>query len=345
VNEFRARFYDGVQAIARDGLLIFDSDAKTAELRVEGIEPRVVAWADLRIEPPLGRTARRVWLDAVSHAEVADSAEYRQLEKSVAPPGWPRLVSAAESHKGAILGSLVMLVLVVLFMVKVGIPAMANSLAFKLPQSTLNSVGDQTLKTLDKSLLEPSKVSKKRQRQIREKFAQVAQRVPGLPAYRIEFRSGFHSPNAFALPSGTILVTDEMVKFVKSDDELFAVLGHELGHVRLRHGMRLVLQQTGVLLAVSFFLGDISGSLSSFGAIPIALVENGYSREFEQEADDYAVIFCLRSGMGTRPLTALFARLRKEHPSELPAWFSSHPNLSERIKRIEKLGALPAASP
>jgi len=337
VSTFRARFYDGVRAIARDASVTFDLEARRAEIWVDGESPRRVAFADLRIEPPLGRTARRVWIDAIAHAEIEDSAAFREVEKIVSPQGWMRLVSAAEAHKGAIAGSFVLLILVAVFMLRVGLPAMARSVAFKLPQSTLDSVGDQTLKSLDRLVLKPSELPLSRQEELRKKFDALAGRVPGLPKYRIEFRSHFGSPNAFALPSGTIILTDEIVKFAKSDNEIFAVLGHELGHVQNRHGMRLILQQTGVLLAVSFFLGDISGSLSSFGALPIALVESGYSRAFEQEADDFAVIFCLRSGIGTRSLTSLFARLLKTHPDELPAWFSSHPNLSARIERIEKV--------
>jgi len=345
VSEFSARFYDGLQARARDARLIFDDASRSVTLLADGLLPRVVAWKDLRIEPPLGRTDRRVWLDALSRVEVPDSAEFRKIEPLVSPGGGMRLVSALEAHRGAILASVVALVLIVILTVKVGVPAAAKSVAFKLPQETLQAAGDQTLRTLDNTLFQPSHLSAKRQRKIREKFAKLTRRVTGLPSYRIEFRSHAGSPNAFALPSGVIILTDEMVDFAKSDDELFAVLGHELGHVAYRHGMRLVLQQTGVALLASFFLGDVSSSLHAFGALPTMLLQNGYSRAFEQEADDYGIIFCLRAGLGSKPMITLFTRLRKTHPNELPVWFSSHPDLEERVRHARELTGKETAVP
>ena len=51
--------------------------------------------------------------------------------------------------------------------------------------------------------------------------------------YQLEFRhGGYIDANAFALPSGIIVMTDELVELAKSDDELISVLAHEIGHVR-----------------------------------------------------------------------------------------------------------------
>ena len=62
---------------------------------------------------------------------------------------------------------------------------------------------------------------------------------------RIVFRKGGRlGPNAFALPGGTIIFTDEMIMLSEHDDELLAVLIHEIGHVVHRNGMRTIIQDS-----------------------------------------------------------------------------------------------------
>ena len=79
-----------------------------------------------------------------------------------------------------------------------------------------------------------------------------------MPAHRIEFRKSRIGPNAFALPGGSIVITDELVALVDGDAAVVTgVLGHELGHVRHRDGMRMLLQASavGVLASNPLHLG------------------------------------------------------------------------------------------
>ena len=75
---------------------------------------------------------------------------------------------------------------------------------------------------------------------------------------------------------------------VGSDDELLAVLAHEIGHVRGRHAMRLVLQNSGLAVLLTALAGDAVGVTFLAVALPSMLLQSGYSRQFETEADDYA---------------------------------------------------------
>ena len=83
--------------------------------------------------------------------------------------------------------------------------------------------------------------------------------------------------NAFALPNGTIVVTDDLVKLAEHDDELVAVLAHEIGHVVSRHALRRVLQDSGVMLLVAGITGDIVSISSLAAALPTLLIEAKYS--------------------------------------------------------------------
>jgi Zn-dependent protease with chaperone function len=114
-------------------------------------------------------------------------------------------------------------------------------------------------------------------------------------------RSGLaRSTDAFALPSGTLVVTDELAALVTdelaalvTDDEVVAVLGHELGHVERRHVPRQFSQSSVVGLVTGWLFGDISGVLAG---LPAALLDANYSRAFEAEADHYAAAMLLDNG-------------------------------------------------
>ena len=104
-------------------------------------------------------------------------------------------------------------------------------------------------------------------------------------------KGGALGPNAFALPDGTIVFTDEMVRLAEHDDELSAVLAHEIGHVVRRHGMRTIIQDSLLGFLILAITGDITGSSELFIGLPVLLTEMAYSREFEREADQYALAY------------------------------------------------------
>jgi predicted Zn-dependent protease len=149
------------------------------------------------------------------------------------------------------------------------------------------------------------------------------------------------APNAFALPGGIVVVTDEMVQFAKDDDELFAAIAHELGHLQARHAMRLVLQQSGIAVLVTAIAGDAAGMTFLAAAMPAAVLNAGYSREFELEADRYAYGHLKRHGSSPAVLARLFRRLAEDrHAADandpLARYLSSHPALEERARLAEE---------
>ena len=331
----RARLYDGRhgRAEAVDATLVAEQSA----IEIQHADGRVtiVPTTSVRLEPPLGRTARRLWLDETAYLELEQLGSLAPLETRVLAGS--RFVNAAERRLSTVLIAVPILLLVLWLVVKFGIPAAADSLATKLSPELLAAIDRQVLKGLDTSYLDPSELLPARQMAIVEGFRAHTASQPSLPAYHIEFRKLDSGPNAFALPGGAIILTDEIVEIAQSNDELFAVLGHELGHVHHRHGMKLVLRKMGLFLLVSFFLGDVSPLFTTAGALPAVLVETGYSRHFESQADDYAIRFCIASGIGLRPMIALFHRLRERAGDHaLLTWLSTHPALEERLHVLEQ---------
>ena len=213
----------------------------------------------------------------------------------------------------------------------------------RLPESVLQKMGSSTLETLDKFVLQPSKLDMARQQQISAEFARLNAPSAAQLHYHIVFRS---SPdigaNAFALPDGNIVLLDELVGLTKDDNEIIAVLAHERGHVERRHAMRMVLQSSVVGLVLAWYVGDVSSLLASAPAI---IMQAKYSRDMESEADDYAgqtlklnaLSPCLLASILDKLEAAQLAKAaEKEHTAsagkthEVMDYLSSHPATRER---------------
>ena len=131
-----------------------------------------------------------------------------------------------------------------------------------------------------------------------------------------------------------MVVSDELVHLAQDEDEIVAVMAHEIGHVVHRHGLRHVLQNSAVVLLVAAVTGDIA-SLSALAAtVPTVLVEAKYSRAFELEADQYAADYLRLHGIAPRHFVNILLRLQENSGSAEPAlgYLSSHPATSERIR-------------
>jgi predicted Zn-dependent protease len=204
----------------------------------------------------------------------------------------------------------------------------------------VDAISAQSLSALDNGVFEPTTVPQARQDGLVERFSSL--RFPsdnGPAAYRIVFRrSDALGPNALALPSGTIVVTDALVALAQDDDDLVAVLAHEAGHVEGRHGLRQLFQNSTVALVVTWLLGDISMLAA---AAPTALLQARYSRDLEREADRYASEVLDLNGIPRRHFVRILERLeaaaREQGASEdgsLLGYLSSHPVTRERIEAV-----------
>ena len=259
------------------------------------------------------------WDDWASASGLADATTVRWMQS------W-RLVATA----------FVLLILLTAAGWRWGVPAAAQALMAVLPASTERAIGEQALTTLDHGLLKPSALPATQQRAIAQRFAdatRLSAKTLGVPPdYRLHFRAGGRAlgANAFALPGGDIVLTDELARLLAdTPDALVGVLAHELGHVRHRHGMRSVVQAGLVGMAAGLLIGDYSALLA---AAPVVLAESAYSRDFEREADEDARHLLRAAGISPRVMTVFFERTETERPSALPIAIASHPATEERIR-------------
>ncbi len=221
------------------------------------------------------------------------------------------------------------------------VPSLANHVAFAIPHSLEATLGSNTLSTLDRFIFKPSALKEDRRKELVALFKMVnGDSGNG----RLEFRScPAMGANAISLPSGIIVMTDDLIELAKTDEELAAVLAHEIGHGRLRHGLRHVLQNSVTVLVISTLTGDLMSVTSFSAALPTALVDASFSREFEREADDAAITWMQSAGVDAQQYAAILTRLEEQHTAlksisgseqKFNNYFSSHPDTKERIKRI-----------
>ena len=147
--------------------------------------------------------------------------------------------------------------------------------------------------------------------------------------------------NASAFPDAYIFVNRGLIAYLRSEDELAGVIGHEIGHVVGRHAKR------GNLMG---FFGNVAGFIGSVmtGTAAIADLSNsvtqtlrsGYGREFELEADEYGGEFLARAGYNPLAMIdvihvlkdhSLFSKNVLNQPSVYHGLFSSHPKNDKRL--------------
>jgi Zn-dependent protease with chaperone function len=318
-----AAYFDG--KTSRRFSVMLSVAAGTALIR--GDIQRDCPISELRVSERVRNAARKVTFPDGAYLEVSDNAGFIQL---LADTGYhdSLVVLLQQSWRGTLVACVATITVLILGYLY-GLPAASEAIAKALPEQAERAIGRETLGFLDRKVLAPSQLPEDRRAAIVARFNALTPPRQGVPSYEIIFRKSKIGPNAFALPSGQIILTDEIVHMVESDDAVIGILAHELGHLHERHMMRRLIQSSVIGAAAMALSGDVS---SVVAGIPTILLDLKYSRDAEREADDYAVGMLKANDIGLSNLTLLFEKFGDE--PENAAYFSSHPPASERIDRI-----------
>lgn len=149
------------------------------------------------------------------------------------------------------------------------------------------------------------------------------------------------SPNAFAVPGKHVGVHTGMLNLVENNDQLAAVIGHEIGHVLAHHGneraSQTLVSQLG-LAAAQIALGQDSKQdqliLAALGLGVQFGVLLPYSRAHEREADHLGVRYMADAGFDPRQAARLWELMQQKNPSSPPEILSTHPSSESRIKDL-----------
>jgi Zn-dependent protease with chaperone function len=142
-------------------------------------------------------------------------------------------------------------------------------------------------------------------------------------------------PNAFALPGGKVYLFGGLLAKANDPDEIAGVMAHELGHVRHRDNTRNMIYSGGTSFLVGLLFGDVTGS----GALVFAsrsLITASYSREAEQNADDFSIEVMHRLGRPTRPMGDLIFRITGNQGDNTLSILANHPLTEDRLKHLSE---------
>ena len=308
----------------------FGADGEVRARNAES-ETRAAPVASVSISPRVGNIPRRIEFSdgvvlAVADNDFVDAALHRASRMRGS-----RILHAFESRMVWALFLLALAALVAWSGVTHGIPAAGKLAAAMVPREKLAELSGKALKEMEaREILIASRLSDAEKNRARKLFDDLAARFAddGLE-YRLLFYrmrlGGRERANAFALPDGTIGLTDRLAELAE-DGELTAVFAHEIGHARERHGVRQLAQAVGAAGLSALVFGDITGAL---GAL---LFSAGYSRAFEREADCFAYHALSATGEDWRGLGTLLQKIKHGGAPAAPVIAARNKNASANKK-------------
>jgi len=333
----RAHYYDGQSARRHEVTLEVHSGV--LHVHGEGVQFEVPI-SSVHLSEKLGSAPRLMHFPEGGHCEVVD---HRSLEQMLLEAGRKphSLVSRLEASWRHAFIALSVCVLTAVVGYIWGVPWVAEYAAERIPNDIAHIIDEHVLNSLDEKIMQPSELKEKRKKAIERGYDKL-RAGHGLPNYPLEFRkSALIGPNAFALPGGSVVVTDELVKLAGKNDEVLAVLAHELGHVEEHHALRQMLQSSVVALAMTWYFGDVSSLLVT---APTLMLQMNYSRDFERRADNFAARLLHDHGKSPALLASMLEKLENIHSKKLKSkeqpviieMMSSHPETQERIRLMRE---------
>jgi len=304
----------------------------------------------LSISARLGNIERKITLENDSTFTTLDNNAIDLLFKDTEKVN--AFIHHLETHGKSIFMALIITFFTGFSFFKWGVPYISKKIAHVLPYQTNELISAGSMTFLDKYLFDESNITKDKQDKIREHFKKVLAPLSFNDDtnlhYKIHFRSwemdGEKIPNALALPSGDIILTDQFIELSSNQEEIDSVILHEMGHVVHRHSLEMLIEGTFITVAVMMISGDGSGVGDMGVGLGSALISSSYSRRHESEADVYAFNKMLIAKIDPASFSAIMNRMTEYmnmndndmnktlNDSEIMDYFSSHPNTKERVK-------------
>jgi len=333
--KIKAFYYDGRSSAQIPVSASFDI---SGVVKIEGKTLNLTTSFDkLSVTARLGNTRRSLFLEDGAKLETEDNDAIDRICRQFAQGRWQAVLHRIEQHWLYVFLALAISVLSIWASIEYGVPVAAKWAAKSIPRSVEEQIGVQALANLDDWLFDKSNIDIAKQKRLQQRFSQIASTKSDEYRYRLLLRDGKKlGANAMALPGGIIIATDALVELAENDEQLLATFAHEMGHVVYQHGIRSLLQDSMTAVLMIGLLGDISSISSLSATLPTVLVESRYSRQFEQEADRYAIERLHEQQIDTKHFVRILTLLKQSHHSDTELeYLSTHPNINKRIELIK----------
>jgi Zn-dependent protease with chaperone function len=325
----QGRYFDTYSSAAGEAQLEAWADGSVC-LHANG-RRQVFSLQRLEISDRIGSIPRRIRFPDGSEFETGDNDAVDQLPGAAAPhQTWAHRL---ERNWGIAVGALVAVVAVSFLFVRFGLPVVAGWVATVLPPSTDRIIGQHGLEILDHGFFKPSRLDAQRQANLQNLFSRMTVTMKDGHDYRLELRdSPALGPNAIALPAGIVVMTDQLSTLAADDEELMAVLAHEIGHVRGRHALRQMIEGVGISAIAVVVLGDMSSVTALASAAPV-LLQTRNSRKLESEADAFSRQWLRDNHIPQQRFDDILCRMIESighKGTQLPPFLATHPAIHDR---------------
>jgi len=323
------------------------------DLIVEEEVVRTGSVHELKISDRIGSIQRKIYFDSGTLFETNDNDAVDSITKTTrhkdARSGG--LFSMESSWTFAITAVLITGLLIAGFF-RFGLPAAAHYAAHQVPVSAAESLSENVLEFMMGKFFHETELPESTQKEITERFTSRLSAIDDTGGfnYKLHFVNFRGIANAFALPSGDLVISDALVEMATAD-EVDSVLFHEIGHVVKRHGLQAVIKASAISVIATIALGDLStlGELTS--GMLVFLMQSDYSRKAEAEADDYALEEMMKQQMDPIHFATMMEKLSSQmtdshtennsedntEDNQKASYFDSHPATESRIEKAREL--------
>lgn len=330
-----ARYFDGKTAAGHTVEAIFSADGVT--IRGAGAD---IVWPARRLRVAT-RDEREIRLSNTREGEARLVIAAR--DAGVIEAVLPELLSGAPERRRmtALVIALIAGAAIVAAGVFFGAPAVSGPLAERTPKDLEIQMGENVAGQINLFM----KPCGGEDEVARLSAAIAAMAETGEVGFPIRFQIvDSPIPNAFALPGGQVMTTRGLIEATAEDPEaFFAVMAHELGHVRARDSLKAIYRNAGAGVVLDIVTGG-SGAAQQAVIIAGQLNQLRHTRKQEAAADEAAYEILLASNLDPAALARAFDLILGALPDdsvdeEMPAWASSHPNTRERIEKAKARAA------
>ncbi|MDB5555497.1 MAG: metalloprotease [Rhizobium sp.] len=316
------------------------ADGAKLSIRLDG--DRTIVCRDelqsVKVSDRVGSIPRRITLYNNSMFETPDNNSVDDLLKAhrADRTGW---IAELVQFRPRLIGLVVLVFLLATLIYRYALPALVEVAVLVTPPAVPGWLSQGTLASLDQTMLSASKLPLAEQQKIRAGFDEIAGfSTRGKANYNLNFRDGgFIGPNAFALPDGTLVITDALVEMAKGDMEMIlGVLAHEIGHVEKNHSLRQMYRAAGLAGLIMLIAGDVGSGGEEVLTDGAALLSLSYSRSAESEADRVSVELMSKAGHDPAAIGRFFKLLEERLGDKGgTSMLSTHPGTPERRKQID----------
>lgn len=341
ITELHGYLYNGKTSKREQACLVIND---AGLVRCDMLLEESIHFNDINISSRVGNTAR--------YLDFADNRRFETLNND-------QVDSLCQQWKSSKTGiahrlernlALVAIAVIVLSIgsfatVKWGIPAASGPITTLIPTSLDKHLGKQTLALMDGNMMQESTLPVEKQQELQTLFSTLTTNDDKL---NLLFRDIKDTPNAFALPDGTIVMTDKLVDISENNEQLASILLHEIAHVQERHTIQGLVRQSSLSILLILVSGDINTASTMLVLLPTWIAKAQYSQSLEWDADTYALKQMQQRNMDTNAFSNIMAILEASAPEEqndddntdnqeidkLFDYLSSHPTSDKRIARF-----------